>query len=78
MWEPYTSDIRDDIKLDYRKYLYKVDTSLENTLYFRNVDGPWLTKLNTPQYQQFVPAALRHRGVLWWRSQVYVLACVCR
>jgi hypothetical protein len=24
VWEPYTSDIRDDIKLDYRKFLYKV------------------------------------------------------
>jgi hypothetical protein len=55
-----------------------VDTSREKTLYFRNVDGPWLTKLNAPRYQQFVPAPLRHRGVLWWRSQVYVFVCVCR
>jgi hypothetical protein len=44
-----STDIRSDIKLDYRKYLYKVDTSGEDTLYFRNVDGPWLTNLMSPQ-----------------------------
>ena len=49
--QPYTTDIRNDIKLDYRKYLYKVDTSREHTLYFKNVDGPWLTNLNTPEIQ---------------------------
>ena len=65
-----TADMRSDIKLDYRKYLYKVDTSGEHTLYFRNVDGPWLTNLMSPQYQNFVPEPLRHRGVLWWRAQV--------
>ena len=70
VWQPYTSDIRDDIRLDYRKYLYKVDTSSEQTLYFRNVDGPWLQKLLSPEYQLYVPERFRHRGLLWWRSQL--------
>ncbi|EKX32019.1 hypothetical protein GUITHDRAFT_148912 [Guillardia theta CCMP2712] len=70
VWQPYTSDIRNDILFDFRGYLYQVDTSTQRVLHFSNVDGPWLQLLSQEEYRLFLPETFRHRGHLWWRSQL--------
>mmetsp|Transcript_60172 Transcript_60172/g.147956 ORF Transcript_60172/g.147956 Transcript_60172/m.147956 type:complete len:348 (+) Transcript_60172:1080-2123(+) len=70
IWQPYTLDVRDDVKQDFRKYLYKINVSESPVLYFSNTDGPWLEFLNRPEYKNYVPEQFAHRGALWWRSQL--------
>jgi hypothetical protein len=77
VWEPYTLPLRADFRWDHRGYLYRVDTLGARTVHYANVDGPWQESIGNTLHpdthepmRKWIPAAFRHRGLLWWRAQL--------
>jgi len=57
-----------EIENDFRGFWYHLDTSEAPVLYYANVDGGHQDVIR--RYRTWVPEEYRHRGLLWWRSQL--------
>jgi len=70
IWGAYTVDLHlHTPQRDYRGYHYLLNTEGADVVYWRNVHGPH-EQLKSSEYVHWVPPQWRHRGLLWWRSQL--------